>query len=96
MRIGMAKTTFTKIKNILTRKDLDLSLQVRLVWYYIMPVLLYDMESWVLSHELEKCIEALEMYIYCLFRKISYRDKVTNEEVLKVLSKLSGVLNNYY
>lgn len=59
MRIRMAKTTFTKIKNILTRKHLDLGLRVRLVWCYIMPVLLYGIESRVLSHELEKRIEDL-------------------------------------
>ena len=63
-RIGKAKTVFTIMRNIITRKELDLSLQVRLIWCYAMSVLLYGMESWVLSYELEKRIEALEMFIY--------------------------------
>ncbi len=57
MRTGKVKSTFTRMKNIHTWKNLDLSLKVRLVWCDVLPVLLYGMESWVLPQELEKCIE---------------------------------------
>ncbi len=65
MRMGKAK----RMKNILTRKNLYLGLQVRLVWCYIMPILLYGMESWVASRELEECIEVLVMFTYHLVPK---------------------------
>ena len=43
--IGKGKTAFTSMRNILTRKELDLSLRMRLVWCNVMPVLLFGMES---------------------------------------------------
>ncbi len=43
--------------------------------------------SWVLSQELQKCIEALEMFIYRRLIKITWRDRVTNEKVLRLMTK---------
>lgn len=82
-RAGKSKATFARMKNFLTRKDLDLSVRLRMVWCYIAPVPLYDMETWTLSKELEKCSEMLEMYIYRRLLKISLRNKVTNVKVLR-------------
>ncbi len=75
------------MKNILTKKNLDLSLRVRLIWCYIIPELLYGVETWALLRKLEKHIEAQEMFIYRRFLKITWKDKVTNEEVLRCMSK---------
>ncbi len=74
-------------KNILTRKNLDLSLWVRLVWSYIAPVLFHGMENWVLSLELQKCIEVLEVFINRHLIMINCRDKVTDEVSRPVSNK---------
>ncbi len=93
-RIDKAKSTFIRMKSIFTRKILELSLRVRLGWCYIMPVLLYGMESWMLSQKLEKSIEAIEMFIYRHLLKITCRDKVSNEEVWRrIMSKEWELLN---
>uniref|UniRef100_A0A8D9B2G0 Uncharacterized protein n=1 Tax=Cacopsylla melanoneura TaxID=428564 RepID=A0A8D9B2G0_9HEMI len=63
---------------------------MRLVRCYVWSVLLYGMESWILTQALEKKIEALEMYIYRRILKISYLAHVihvTNVEVLRKMSK---------
>lgn len=86
-RIKKEKTTFLKIKNVCARKDLDRSLCVRLVWCYVIHVLLYDMEGWALSSELEKRIETLDVFIYRHFLEKSWKNIVINEEVLRHMSK---------
>lgn len=77
----------------MTRKDLNLQLRMRLVRCYVWSVLLYGMESWVLTKTLEKKIEAFEMYVYRRMLKISYRDRVTNTEVLQRMSKGTELLH---
>jgi hypothetical protein len=39
------------------------------------------MESWNLTRDLEKRLEAFEMYVYRRMQKIPWTDRVTNEEV---------------
>lgn len=86
-RIEKARKAFVGMRNLMTRKDLSLALRMRLVRCYVWSTLLYGMESWVLNRALEKKIEALEMYIYRRMLRISYRDHITNVEVLRRMSK---------
>ena len=50
---------------------------------YIWSTLLYGCESWTLSQKLKRNIEAAEMWFYRRILKISYKDHITNEEVLR-------------
>ena len=43
---------------------------------------LYDCQSWTITAELQRKIQALEMRCYRKILHISYKDHVTNEEVL--------------
>ena len=78
-RIGKVKTVFSSMKNIHARKGLGLSLRVRLIRCYVIAVLIYGVENWVLTRKLEKRIEAMEMIICRHLLKISSKDKVTNK-----------------
>ena len=42
---------------------------------------LYACESWTLTAELQRRIQAMEVRCYCKILHISYKDHVTNEEV---------------
>ena len=44
-------------------------------------IFLYACESWTLTAELQRRIQAMEMRCYCKILHISYKDHVTNEEV---------------
>ena len=47
----------------------------------ILSTFLYAYESWTLTAEIERRIQALEMRCYRRLLNISYKDHVTNEEV---------------
>ena len=48
---------------------------------FILSIFLYACESWTLTAEIERRIQALEMRCYRRLLNISYKDHVTNEEV---------------
>ena len=52
---------------------------------------LYACESWTLTEEIERKIQALEMGCYRRLLNISYKDHVTNEEVRNRIQKAIGV-----
>ena len=60
----------------------------------ILSTFLYACESWTLTAELKRMIQALEMRCYRNNRRllnISYKDHVTNEEVHNRIQKATGV-----
>ena len=55
--------------------------KVKLLRKLVLSTFLYTCESWTLTAEIEKRIQALEMRCYRRLLNISYKDHVTNEEV---------------
>ena len=47
----------------------------------VTSIFLYTCESWILTAELERRIQAMEMRCYCKILCISYKDHVSNKEV---------------
>ena len=52
--------------------------------------LVHASESWTLTAELQRRIQAMEMRCYCTIRHISHRDHVTNEEVRAKIQQAIG------
>ena len=50
---------------------------------YILPVLMYGCEAWTISKEIENRLRATEMWFLRRMLRISYLDRVRNEEVLE-------------
>ena len=48
---------------------------------FVTSIFLYAYESWTLTAELQRRIQAMEMRCYCKILCISYKGHVTNEEV---------------
>jgi hypothetical protein len=80
-RIAMAKTAFNKKKNLFTSK-LDLNLRKKPVKFYIWSIALYGAEMWTLQKVDQKYLESFEMWCWRRMEKISWTDRVRNEEVL--------------
>ena len=57
----------------------------------ILSTFLYACESWTLTAEIEKGIQALEMRCYRRLLNISYKDHVSNEEVRNRIQNAIGV-----
>jgi len=81
------------MKTFFTRSDLSLQLRIRMVRCYVFSVLLYGCESWTLDIQTEKRIEAFEMYIYRRMLRVSWIQRVTNNEILQRMGKQKELLN---
>ena len=61
------------------------------MWMLILSTSLYACESWTLTAEIERRIQALEMRCYRRLLNISYKDHVTYEEVRNRIQNAIGV-----
>jgi hypothetical protein len=80
-RIAMAKAAFSKKKNLFTSK-LELNLRNKLVKCYIWSTALCGAETWTLRKVDQKYLECFEMWCWRRMEKISWTERVRNEEVL--------------
>ena len=86
-RITQSKQTFTKMKSILTNKKLAFQVRERVIQCYILPVLMYGCEAWTINKDMEKRIDALEMWLHRRLMKIPWTEKRANESILNELGK---------
>ena len=66
---GIAKSALTKLR-------------IRVLKCYVWSTLLYGSETWTLTSDLMKQLEATDMWFLRKMLRITYKDRVTNEEVL--------------
>ena len=88
----MAKAAFNKKKNLFTGK-LDLNLRKRLVRCYVWSIALYGAETWTLRATDHKHLESFEMWCWRRMEKISWNDRVRNEEVLLRVNEQRNILH---
>ena len=84
-RIAQTTAALSRLKIIW--RDKNISLMQTL----ILSTFLYAYESWTLTTEIEKRIQALEMRCYRKLLNISYKDHVMNEEVRNRIQNAIGV-----
>jgi hypothetical protein len=92
-RIGIAKNAANNMRKILTSKQITTKLKMRIVNCYIYSILLYGAEAWTINKQMERKIDAFEMWVYRKIGCISWKQKVTNSEVLKKLGTKRELLN---
>ena len=81
-RINLAKAKFGMMNKVLTSRKLTTPLKLRLTNCYVFSILMYGAETWTITKPLEKNIEAFEMWCLRRIARISWKDKVTNADVL--------------
>ena len=90
-RIAQKTAALSRLKIIWRYKDITLASKVKLMRTLILSTFLYACESWTLTAEIERRIQALETRCYRRLLNISYKDHVTNEEVRNRIQKAIGV-----
>jgi len=90
-RIAMAKDAFNQRKDLLTR-GLSRTLKKRMVKVLVWPVVLYGCETWTLLQDEINRLQALEMWLWRGLEKISWSDKMKNEDVLKRVEEKSCLI----
>ena len=86
-RIAQTTAALSRLKIIWRDKNISLASKVKLM----LSTFLYACESWTLTAEIERRIQALEMRCYRRLLNISYKDHVTNEEVRNRIQNATGV-----
>ena len=57
---------------------------------FVTSIVLYNCESWILTVELQRRIQAMEMSCYRKILYILYKDHVTNEQVCAKIQQAIG------
>ena len=80
----------TRLKPVRNDRGISLSSKIRLMDSLVASFFLYACESWTLTAELQRRVQAMEMGCYCKILHISYKDHVTNEEVRAKIQQATG------
>ena len=81
-RIAIAEKKFIEKKSIFTNSKVSIEMRKWFLKCYIWSVLLYGSESWTISAEMKRKLEAMEMCCYRRMLKISWTEFVSNKKVL--------------
>ena len=90
-RIAQTTAALSRLKTIWRDKNISLASKVKLMQTLNLSTFLYACESWTLTAEIERRIQAFEMRCYRRLLNISYKDHVTNEEVRNRIQNAIGV-----
>ena len=82
-RIALAKVAFTKLKTVLRNITMSIGTRVRILRCYVWSTLTYGCEAWTIRRDLERRLEAAELWFYRRMLRIPWTARVTNVEVLR-------------
>ena len=78
-RIAQTTAALTKLKPVGIDEIISLSSKIRLMCSLVTSIFLYTCESWTLTEELQRRIQAVEMRCYRKILHISCKDHITNK-----------------
>ena len=80
----------TRLKPVWNDRSISVSSKIQLMRSLVTSIFLYACESWTLTAELQRRIQAMEMRCYHRILHILYKDHVTYEEVLAKIQQAIG------
>ena len=89
-RITPTTAALTRLKQLLNDWSISHSSKIRLTRSLVRSIFLYACESWTLTEELQRRIQATGIRCYCKILQISYKDHVSNEEVRAKIQQAIG------
>ena len=89
-RTAQATAALTRLKPLWNDRSIPLSSKIRLMRSLVTSIFLYASESWSLTAELQRRIQAIDMRCYRKILRISHKDHVTNEEVRVKIQQAIG------
>ena len=92
-RIAQAKMMFQKMKTVLTNSHISIQKRKRTLECYIELILMYGCEAWTISKQVQKKLEAVEMWFLRRMMKISWMAKKSNDTVLKEAYRSRAIVN---
>ena len=89
-RAAQTIAALARLKLILKDKDIRIKHKIRLMHALVITIFLYACETWTLTAELQRRIQSLEFRCFRKILGISYKDRITNEQVRKTIIKHMG------
>ena len=93
-RIAQTTAAVTKLNVIWNDKNIAISFKIRLIRPLAMSIFLYACETWTITADIERRIQALKMRCFRKLLSISYRDHITNKEVNAGIGNAIGQYEN--
>jgi len=85
LQCRIAKAKYSSMNKLFTSRQLSRELKVCILNCYLMPIFTYGCEAWTLSEVLEAKIDVFEMWCFRRMGRKSWKDRITNNEVLAKL-----------
>ena len=89
-KIAHTTAALTGLKPVWNDRSISLGSKIRMMRSLVTSIFLYACESWTLTAELQRRIQAMDMRCYRKILLISYKDHVTNEEVRAKIQQAIG------
>ena len=80
----------TRLKPVWNVRSIPLSSKIQVMCFLVTSIFLYACESWTITAELQRRIQAMEMRCYHKILCISCKDHITNEEVRAKIQQAIG------
>jgi len=90
IRLAQAHAAMTRLSVLWRNKAISFPTKIKLYKSLVLSVLLYGCESWTLTTDLERRIQAFENKCYRRMLGISYREHITNDYVWQRVNILAG------
>ena len=90
-RVAQSTAALTRLKPVWNDRSIPLSSKIWLMQSLVTSTFLYLCESWTLTAELQRRIQAMEMRCYHTIPHISCKDLVTNEEACAKIQQAIGL-----
>ena len=81
-RIGCGKSSMKRLSRVWRDRDIQLSTEIQLVKTFVFPVMLYRAESWTLTLDSRRKLQAAELWCWRRLLRIPWTSHTSNEEVL--------------
>ena len=88
----IARSTFTNMRTLLSCRGIY---TLRAIKCYTWPILFYGAETWTMTKSLLSKLDAFEMWVYRRVLKISWTEKITNEEVLRRMGTSTEIVRQF-
>lgn len=82
-RIALSKQAFQKMNPILKNRTISINTKTRVLKCYVWSILLYGSECWTISKEMEKRLEATEMWFLRRMLNVPWTARESNESIFK-------------
>ena len=80
------------MKTLLKNNNISIQTRIRALKTYVWSTLTYGSETWTLNKTLKSKINAAELWFYRRILRLSWTDRVSNEEVLRRVDQQRSLL----